>query len=219
MAPAEPEDLPPPADPAEVHPLSSIVLVAANAIPVVGVFILGWNVFPILVLYWFENVVIGVMNVLRMLTAQPASGITWAGKFFAIPFFCVHYGLFTFVHGTFVFALFGPHGQNPMLRPDLFRDVVRQYGLIWAVVTIATSHVVSFIWNYLRGGEYRNAPLNVLMMQPYARVMVMHIVVLGGAFLVAALHQPQWAVALLVVLKTMVDLGSHRAERGKLSQP
>lgn len=217
MQPTEPDEVPPPGDP--LDPLSSVVLVCANALPVIGVFFLGWSVFPILVLYWFENVVIGVMNVLRMATAQPASGISWFAKLFAIPFFCVHYGMFTFVHGMFVFALFGPHGTKAMATIANFRDVVREYGLVWAVVVITTSHVVSFIWNYLRGGEFRNASINVLMSQPYARVMVMHFVVLGGGFLIAALHEPRWAVALLVVLKTAIDLKSHRRERGALSQP
>ena len=86
---------------------SVIALVLANLVPVFGVLFLHWEVFPLMFLFWSENAIIGVLNVLKMLTANPESPVSWAGKLFIIPFFCVHYGMFTFVHGIFVIALFG----------------------------------------------------------------------------------------------------------------
>lgn len=53
--------------------LSAVALVLANLIPLVGVLHWQWSVSSVVILYWFENVVIGVVNVLRMLTASPAS--------------------------------------------------------------------------------------------------------------------------------------------------
>jgi hypothetical protein len=88
-------------------PPSAYVLLATNLIPLVGIALHNWTVFQVLLLYWCENVVVGGFNVLRMLAAQPKSEVMWASKLFLIPFFCVHYGMFTFVHGMFVLALFG----------------------------------------------------------------------------------------------------------------
>lgn len=88
-------------------PVSAWVLVAANVLPLIGVLFWGWDVFPLLALFWMENVVIGLFFILRMICADPRDPALWAGKLFMVPFFCLHYGMFTAVHGVFVFSLFG----------------------------------------------------------------------------------------------------------------
>jgi len=86
---------------------TATALLVANLIPVAGVLLFGWDVFALVFLFWFENVVVGVFNVLRMLWVERGAERMPAAKFFVIPFFCFHYGMFTAVHGVFVFALFG----------------------------------------------------------------------------------------------------------------
>ncbi|MDH3417747.1 MAG: DUF6498-containing protein, partial [Gammaproteobacteria bacterium] len=54
---------------------SAIVLIVANLVPLFGVLFLGWRVFDVIILYWAENVVIGVINVLRMIVCIPALGL------------------------------------------------------------------------------------------------------------------------------------------------
>ena len=94
-------------------------LLVANAIPLIGVLFLGWNVWTILTIYWLENGVVGVFNVLKMARAEgPLLGGVAAGsltgyglpiegsaKVVLIPFFIVHYGLFWLVHGIFILTL------------------------------------------------------------------------------------------------------------------
>ena len=101
---------------------SSLVLILANLIPLAGVFLFQWDVLAILLLYWAESVIIGVLNVARMvscksdnvlhgmlprLAGQPVPEefskniprVAGAAlKFFLIPFFIVHYGIFCFGH-------------------------------------------------------------------------------------------------------------------------
>src|SRR5581483_969371 len=86
---------------------SVIALLLANVVPVFGVLFLHWEVFPLMFLFWSENVIVGAFNVLKMLANQPGSAVMWIGKFFFIPFFCIHYGMFTYVHGILVMGLFG----------------------------------------------------------------------------------------------------------------
>jgi len=53
--------------------LSAAALLFANSIPLAGVLLWQWSVSSVVILYWFENVVIGVVNVLRMAFASPAN--------------------------------------------------------------------------------------------------------------------------------------------------
>ena len=51
---------------------AAVALVLANLVPLAGVLLWEWSVSSVVILYWFENVVIGVVNVLRMTMASPA---------------------------------------------------------------------------------------------------------------------------------------------------
>src|SRR5438445_6888103 len=92
---------------------SLFALLLANAFPIAGVLFLGWTVFPLVLLYWLENVVVGGFNVAKMLLAQPRQPVYWLGKAFLIPFFIVHFGGFTYIHGVLVMAFFGPKRTQP----------------------------------------------------------------------------------------------------------
>ena len=46
-----------------------VALVVANLIPLIGVLFFGWSVWNILVIYWLENGIVGVINVLKMSVA------------------------------------------------------------------------------------------------------------------------------------------------------
>jgi hypothetical protein len=194
-------------------------MLLANLVPVFGVLCLHWEVFPLMFLFWSENVIVGGFNVLKMLCAAPVNPLAWAGKLFVIPFFCVHYGMFTFVHGIFVIALFGggmKHGAG-FPTPETFWHTMQEYHLGWAVLGLAVSRGISFATNYIGNGEYQRASLPVLMQQPYGRIVVLHLAILGGGFLMLALHSPVVGLLLLVALKIALDLRGHLAERKKFS--
>ncbi len=191
-----------------------IALVLANLIPIYGVLALGWEVFPIMLLFWLENVVIGVFNVLKMLLSEPHEPAKWLGKLFLVPFFCVHYGMFTLVHGVFVLGFFGKQFKQGASFPSV-SDVIGFIGeleLGWAVLALVASHAFSFGYNYLWRGEFRTSSLQKLMQQPYGRVVVLHLAILGGGFLIMALKSPTAGLVLLVVLKIVLDVRSHWKE-------
>ena len=194
---------------------SLLALLAANAIPIVGVLFLGWTVFPLVLLYWLENVVVGVFNVAKMLAAQPGSPGNWLVKMFFVPFFTVHFGMFTFVHGVLLVALLGPKETHPFDLLHVVIPAVRDNKLGWAVLSLIVSHGLSFFSNYIGNGEYQRATLNTLMGQPYARVMVLHFTVLFGGWIVMTLGSPVPALVLLIILKTAADLRGHKAERAR----
>jgi uncharacterized protein DUF6498 len=196
---------------------SLFALLLANALPIAGVLFFGWSVFPLVLVYWLENVVVGAFNVAKLLLAKPAEPVYWLGKAFLVPFFVVHFGMFTYIHGVLVVALLGPKGTQPFDLLGTIPPAIEANHLGWAVVGLVASHGLSFYWNYLKNGEYQRASLNALMTQPYGRVMVLHFTVLFGGWIVMLLGSPLLALVLLVVLKTAADLRAHKAERRKFA--
>ena len=199
--------------------LSTIFLLASNAVPLYGVLFLHWQIFPLVLIYWLENVVVGGYNVLRLAVADPSSTWRWIGKLIVIPIFVVHFGVFTFIHGVFVFILFGgPYYRSHIPpTPALVLQAIRETGIWFALLSVVISHGVTFIWNFLLGGEYKNVPLWDLVQQPYSRVLVLHLVVFFTALELSRGHTPLYGLVLLVALKTVADLMSHQAERRRFA--
>ena len=219
-----------------------VALVVANAIPLVGVLFLGWSVWNILTIYWLENGVVGVYNVLKMARAEGATAgiggmdVTLNGRpmrdvsrIAMIPFFIVHYGIFWFVHGVFVLtlpfftALVRPielvppfEGGPPVAVPAIGIDIGT---ILFAVVALAISHGLSYWWNFLRGGEYRRVSVGRQMFAPYGRLVVLHLTIIFGAMAVIATNAPVLAVAILVAIKIVLDLGFHLVEHRKAAGP
>ncbi len=212
-----------------------LALLAANVIPLVGVLFLNWSAVYIVLLYWAENLAVGFYNVLKMAFAKVSHPIEHLGKLFLIPFFIVHYGGFTAVHGFFVLAMFSKGEQGPpmggneswpcfLVFVQMLYNIVKHIMLTippavrLGVLSLFASHGVSFVYNYLIKGEYARANIRDLMGQPYARVFVMHITILGGGFLSMALGSPAALLLILVILKTAIDVKFHIREHKKAAK-
>jgi len=211
-----------------------LALLAANLIPLVGVVFLKWSAFYIVLLYWAENLAVGFFKVLKMAFAKVRHPIEHLGKLFLIPFFIVHYGGFTGIHGFFVLAMFNKGEQGPPMGGEswpcflvfvqMLYNVVRHIMLTippavrLGVLSLFASHGVSFVYNYLLKGEYARTNPGNLMGQPYARVFVMHITILGGGFLLMALGSPVAPLLILIVLKTFIDVKFHLREHKKAAK-
>ena len=193
----------------DLKKVSVITLILSNIVPVLGVIFLGWQAFAILFLFWFENIVIGVSNVFKMAVAAPEN-IRVGAKVSAIAFFIVHYGLFTLVHGIFIFVVFGDFFTETV-NSNVF-DVFGNFAdlqLGWAILALIISHTVSFFVNYVGKGEYKSTSLNQLMGQPYGRVVILHVTIIFGGFLVTLFGSPVFGLILLIALKTFIDIKTH----------
>jgi len=192
---------------------SALALIMANLVPLFGVLALDWDVAPIMVFYWAENLVVGFFNVLKMRRAQGSaagSGTTLNGRPVTdgdrrsmILFFIVHYGMFTLVHGLFVAIMFGAR----------FRGVFSELGL--ALLFLTVSHGISYWRNFIGRGEYERVSFVGLFWRPYPRVIIMHITILLGGAWAQAKGSPIYALLVLVFLKTAIDLALHLLERRK----
>jgi hypothetical protein len=95
-------------------------------------------------------------------------------------------------------------------------DVIATQKLWVAVAALFISHGYSFVVNYVGSQEYRAVTLERLMHQPYNRVIVLHLVIIFGGFVVMTLQEPRLGIALLVLIKIVVDVRSHLGEHRKL---
>jgi hypothetical protein len=210
-----------------------VALILANLIPLVGVLWFGWDVWGILIIYWLENGIYGLFNVLKMRRAEgaeddsplaaaetrrrlngfrvngrPASG---TGKAALIPFFIMHYGIFWVVHGIFVLLLplFAATGADG--APD-FGSTLNPLGILLVVVCLFISHGLSYRLNYIGRGEYLRTTAAQQMFAPYGRLVVLHVTIIFGAVLIGMTGAPVAAIVVLVLLKIVLDLGLHLAE-------
>ena len=192
---------------------SGLFLIGVNLIPIFGVLFLGWNASAIIFLYWFEGAIIGILNIPKILTAQgkarenPATYgssknvvMSRVGTAF---FFSFHFGIFTLVHGIFVLVMFGK-GLSEQ------EGLASMVGL--AALTFFISHGFSMIRNYYGRGEYKTRTPQGQMFMPYGRIFVMHFVILGGGWLIDKYGITLYALILLVILKTVLDLIMHAFE-------
>ena len=201
---------PPKTESREVPP-SVVILVAANLVPLYGVLFLGWQVFPLMALFWAENVIIGAFTVLKMTMGLTNPRAGCIAKPFLIGFFIVHYGGFASGHAVFVLTLFGGFWERG-LDIDSVGQTIGALDVGWALLALALSHAASFVLNYVGKGEYRTADVGTLMLQPYGRVVVLHVTLLLGGFIAVVSDARAPGLALLVVLKIIVDLRGHLRE-------
>jgi hypothetical protein len=210
--------------------LSLLTLIVANAAPVAAVLAFRWSVGDLVLLYWTENLILGAVNVLRLALARASSGIGHLGKLFTIPFFAVHYCIFCLVHGLFLVSFFElGHGPNALGMgatgiSDLPGALLRAAwadppaGFHWVMLGLMASHGVSFIQNYLLGGERETATFGELMVQPYRRIVALHVAILLGAFLLRALDAPVALLLILILAKIALDAVLHQREHRRLGR-
>jgi hypothetical protein len=196
---------------------SVLVLLIVNVLPLLGVLFWGWDLFLLLMLYWMETGIIGFWHFLKL-------GIVakWL-SLFLIPFFTVHFGGFMAGHFAFLYMLFGGGWQNQPQGGawEFIYKIVWTNGLWLPFLAIFFSHGFSFFQNFIKSGLWRGMAFNAegmkqnkevmsdLMTAPYRRVVIMHVTIIFGAFLVAMTHNAKSVMVLMVVLKTATDLVSH----------
>lgn len=205
---------------------SVIPLVLANLLPLVLVLFFDWDVAALMILYWSENLILGFYTLARMLMVSPLGGLGMGA------FFCIHYGGFCAAHGMFLLMILldvdaDPIGDDPwpiflvfvQMLVGVVREVLAQAppSLLWAFAALFVSHGFSFVRNFLAGGERDAAQLGKLMTAPYARIVILHVVVIVGGMLVVTFGQPVYMLLFLIALKIVIDIKLHLKERAKMA--
>ena len=193
------------------QPLVLLGLVV-DLFPIYGVIAFGWNAVPLVMLYWMENVIAGVLTIPRIFISGAGFG-GWGfllGAFLCV-FFVFHYGLFCLVHGTFliVFIAFGD-GSIANTQP-MMMDVwgMFQFGLHSAphveyfVYAIIAFQVLVFLWEFVIKSEWKNTNPMAEMFAPYGRIIVLHFAIFAGAGALFFLGQPVIGVLGLILFRAI----------------
>lgn len=161
-------------------------------LPLVGLFLWGWDWRPIVLLYWLENITIGgVVFISLVRRARGGDGIQ-AG--FPAAFFLVHYGIFTFVHGVFVIVMIS-------LVPIMTGTPGAPFNPWWLLLAWLVTTLIQW-WLALRADPPRVDGIA----KAYGRVIVLHLVILGAVWLIAAFGLPSIVAVALVVLHAVIDV-------------
>lgn len=184
-------------------PLLSLLL--ANGITIALALVQDWALGTVLVVYWFQSVTIGLFTFVRLLTLPGGAdggrrlrGLALAG------FFAAHYGLFHVVYLVFLaaFILSGTYG------------VADPLGIAFGCAVFFANHLVSFLWYLPREEESADA----IFAEPYARIVPMHLTIILGAFVTAALPGAlgsRLVLLLFLLLKTGTDVVAHQRKHAR----
>jgi hypothetical protein len=192
--------------------IDAALAILAAAILAYGVLVLRWSVFVVVALFWLENVVIGVLNVFKMLiSGARIGGVALIGALALAAFFTLHYGMFTVGHGVFVVGLFG-ESELGRSGNGLFEPLSRMIDYLlsdrdgWlAVIGIVVLQLSMFV-RWLSNTQTNLASLPNLMFAPYGRIVILHVTIITSGLLVLALKAPVAGALLLIVLKLAFDL-------------
>lgn len=180
-------------------------LVGANLLPLVGVMYWGWSLSVLIVIYWLENLIIGVFNIPKIALSIG----TAREKIGTIAFFTFHYGMFWLGHGLFLLVVLMPAiRKNPIVGTREV-DSVFNASVKLTLLSLFGSHLISFLFNFMRQHKTSKIPAGAQMFMPYGRVFLLHILILVGAYLASESGSSITVLILFVSMKLVVDVIAH----------
>lgn len=171
-----------------------LFIIAANLLPVFGVWFLGWSATEVFIVYALETLIVGLITILKLLTVTFYKGkdlwynqgsSTMASGFFFIFFFVMHFGIFFAVQTT----IFSQVANLSPERSGLLHFFTHWYHYInndiaWMLGAFAISYLARTYIPFLLKGEYKTTPMMLIMFQPYGRIFIQQFtVILGSMFL------------------------------------
>lgn len=193
-----------------------LIGLAVDLFPIYGVIVFGWNAIPLVMLYWMENIIAGVLTIPRIVISGATFGPAGFGFGILLScFFVFHYGLFCAVHGTFLMAFisFNDAANEPPIIMDVW--AMFQYGLTSAphveyfVYAIIAFQVLVLVWEFGIKAEWKQTNPMVEMFAPYGRIIVLHLAIFGGAFALFLLGQPMVGVLALILFRAVYGIVSN----------
>ncbi|MCB9988165.1 MAG: hypothetical protein H6868_02390 [Rhodospirillales bacterium] len=190
------------------------ILTASNVMTMAMAFIQGWEMGPVLWVYWAQSVIIGLTNFVRMINLKEftTKGMTMndhpvpetsAGKYQVSFFFLFHYGFFHFVYAMLLIS----DNFDGALTPE------QVFTVSFCVLAFASSHIYSFVYNKGQDFRHKKPSLGTIMFYPYMRIVPMHLTIILGTAMGGQ------AILLFMGLKTISDAGMHMVEHYLFQKP
>lgn len=196
------------------HDPSLWAIIIGNIISIALAITQNWELGQLLWVYWAQSVIIGIINVIRMLTLKEFStkGMrmngnavpeTTAAKMQVAFFFTIHYGFFHAIYAAFLWQ------RLPLTDIDTLGSI----GLAIAISAFVGSHSYSFLHNLSRDFKEQKPNLGTIMFYPYLRIIPMHLTIIFGGMIESL------GLMIFMVLKTFADAGTHMVEHHLFQKP
>ena len=180
------------------------LLLLSNLIVIVLALVQGWNILPLLWVYWWQNSIIGFFNWCRIKKLKHFStegfkidgrlvDATEKTKTNTALYFLLHYGCFQLFYLIFIITL--------------------AQAIEYEVLLSATIGIAIFFFNHFYSYRYNlvkdlasNPNIGTLMFFPYLRVIPMHLIIFIGLW---AGHGSRTELFFFLFMKTGVDMLMH----------
>lgn len=177
----------------------------------------GWSPLLVVMAYFFETIIIGILHIAKMLSvwrygkeqqlAVRANKHDTMNHVGLIPFFMVHYFFFVGIQSIFVFSFFG----KELGSRDAF-GLIENYQLLLSkpefllvfAIQVAT-HTGILIRQWIIPARYHQYTLNKLFIQPYLRIFIQQFVTILAGFFFIILNTGIAVAILLIVLRLLLD--------------
>jgi hypothetical protein len=195
---------------------SVLIMIAANLLPLIGVLFWNWDVFLLLVLYWFETAIIGFWTIVAILI-DPHRIIGPTAKqttrTFLVLFLIAHAGLFMGVHFMFLWALFSGDWTKAVHGPiDFVRIIVIGSGLWIPLIALFVSRGISSMLPLLDPKILpvwlAPKPVHIMLGGFYKRIIIMHLTLIFGGIVAGAVGSVV-PLVLMIALKIAIELKLH----------
>ena len=196
--------------------LSDILLIAANLIPLWGVWFRGWDAKMMFVVYCLESVIVGLYNVLQMWLVtlikkkdalQANESYTMVSGYFFMLFFLFHYGVFIFVQLKLFLSIISIKGLTDEVFKFLFHlpFYLPNYALLVLLYFTITYGLV-ILKDFVFTGIYKTIEMSNLFFAPYGRIFVQQFVVIIGSFVLMFNKEGKVFILVFVICKIFFEL-------------
>jgi Family of unknown function (DUF6498) len=213
-------------------------LVSTNLVPLAGVLWFGWSASTLLVVFWAETLLTGTANVVRIAvhrkltrarghwrqhlnentsykptfgndrSARPAEELQKETTFLA-EYATILY-VFTLGHGLFLgifLVLLQQNWEGDGPSPWGIDSTSLRYGLL----AVAGFAIFELLYDLVSLGGQPFSWLKERVQVALGRVVILHFVIIFGAFLMMRYQTPMGFLGILAGLKTLLDLGGSGA--------
>lgn len=197
---------------------TALILLVSNLTILILALLLDWSLLGIIMTYWIENLIIGVLNIPKIILAKQQHpghrpDTIWS-KIATIIFFCFHYVVFGALHFFIIALLFTMDDPIVPMHQKLY-NALDSIEILGATL-LFISHTASFFLNFIKKKEYNQVSPFAQMLKPYIRILIVHgYIFLGGYVLLFFDNAMVIMLILFVLIKTLIDMMSHIREHKK----
>ncbi len=184
----------------------------------VGLFLLNWSPFGVILAYFLETIIIGIIHAVKLIfvirfgnrqKAERNALPTEYQHVGVILFFLFHYFFFVAIQSIFIFAFFeqlDPGIKSAFRLAENFAYVLSKPDMVYAILMIAFFQISRSVRNFFLTGRYHTLTTQELFFQPYVRIFIQQFATILMGFFMFIPGASVFGAVLLIFIRLGVDL-------------